>query len=288
MSTPTSLNMSTPTSLKLWPPLYIDPRVRRRYIWIYVLQIWLSVLPAAWMVFWYFSSYIQKYILYPFSLTYLPWTFQNLVDPVGKVSPHVFMICSPLYLVFVYILTVVWTAFLTRGLLMVLNRIHLPRQGVFFRSLTDKDYVFWNLRNLARLFLFWLLWSVPFPLLRPTFGYKFFGIPIGKNSIFTHSWVTAEFIRIGSNVQIGQAAAIYSYQIQDDKILVAEVVIEDNVIIGPQVVLFPGTVVHQNVVIDGGAFADPFFVFEANGVYHGAPVKLIRINPPSDKTLEEE
>ena len=84
---------------------------------------------------------------------------------------------------------------------------------------------------------------------------------------------------IGKNVVVGQAAGIYSFQFQDDKLLVAKVNIGDNVMIGPQTVIFPGVSIPDGVTIDDGGFVHPFTQLEANGAYHGAPVRLIRKDP---------
>jgi UDP-3-O-[3-hydroxymyristoyl] glucosamine N-acyltransferase len=80
-------------------------------------------------------------------------------------------------------------------------------------------------------------------------------------------------VSIGNHVVIGQASAIYSYQIEDDKVLVASVSIEDEVILGPQVVVFPGTIIKQGATLDGGTFNHPFSEYQADTIYHGAPAK---------------
>lgn len=61
--------------------------------------------------------------------------------------------------------------------------------------------------------------------------------------------------------------------IQGDKILVAKTIIEDNVQIGPQVILLPGTHVKERTIIDGGSFSHPFTIMEENSVYSGCPTE---------------
>ncbi|MCF2140811.1 MAG: hypothetical protein K9W44_12215 [Candidatus Lokiarchaeota archaeon] len=265
--------MSSPTSTKLTPPIYVDPRIRRRFIWLYLIQIWISLIPAAFLLFW---------ILYPWFIQILPsilnfpeisWTLPNLLKKWWQYPTWVAVIFLPILLGLVYVITVIWSACVTKILHILLNKLHPPKEGVFYRHPKDKDYLFWNLRNLTRIFLFWLNYSSPFIFFKKKFTFSFFGVRIGKNSEINHTWISPEFIEIGNNVIIGQSAAIYSYLIQGDKILVAKTIIEDNVQIGPQVILLPGTHVKERTIIDGGSFSHPFTIMEENSVYSGCPTE---------------
>ncbi|MHA1720305.1 MAG: acyltransferase [Promethearchaeota archaeon] len=272
--------MSSPTSVKLAPPAYVDPRVRRKHIIEYIIQIWLSCLPAAFLLYWFFYAELESFL--PFSsheTLGASFSFRGMISNWGWDIPGlIFSILIPFILIAIYIITVVWAALITKFYIFILNLNHKPIEGVFYRSLDDKDYVYWNRRNLSRIFLHWLLFSVPFTFLKKTFAYRIFGIKIGKHTDMNHCWVSPEFMEIGDNVKIGQAAGIYSFQFEGDKLLVAKVIIKDDVLIGPQAVIFPGTKVNDGVTIDGGCFADPFTEYESNGVYHGTPAKLIRYN----------
>ena len=269
--------MSSPTSIKLAPPTYVDPRVRRRNLFQYIIQIWISLIPGAFLIYWFYYDYISDFS--PFLGPEMQSSFKQLIELVWIMPTAVLFILTPLIFILIYIITVIWSALITKISLFGLRLLRKPVQGVFYRTLEDKDYVYWNKRNLARIFLFWLLHSVPFTFLKITFSYRFLDVPVGKNSTLNHCWVSPEFVKIGRNVSLGQSAAIYSFQFQGDKLLVAEVNLKDNVIIGPQTILFPGTIANKDVVVDGGSFAHPFTEFEESGVYHGSPVELIRKNP---------
>jgi len=54
-------------------------------------------------------------------------------------------------------------------------------------------------------------------------------------------------VTIGNNVKLGPGTSVYSFLIEDDKFLVAEVIIKDNVYTGPHCVFQPGTIVHENI-----------------------------------------
>ena len=275
--------MSSPTSIKLAPPAYTDPRIRRKYIISYIIQIWLSCLPAAFLLYWFYYAELEEFIPFSSHATLgASFSFRGMISNWGWEMPGLFFsILIPFILIAIYIITVIWTAIITKIHIGLLNLRHKPIEGVFYRSEKDKDYVYWNRRNLSRIFLNWLLFSVPFTFLKKAFAYRFFGVPIGKNTDMNHCWVSPEFIEIGDNVKIGQAAGVYSFQFEGDKLLVAKVVIKDDVLIGPQVVVYPGTIVNEGVTLDGGCFSDPFTEYEAYGVYHGTPAKLISINKPS-------
>lgn len=268
--------MSSPTSIKLTPPNYIDPKVRRPFMWMYLLQIWISILPIGLLVYWVFYPWFSS--LLPWTLPEMPNALPNLIQQVWIYPKWVAVISIPLLLGGIYFLAVFWASCIVKLSLALLNRLHPPKEGVFFRSKDDKDYVFWNLRNLSRTYLFWLLYSSPFVLLKKFFTFTFFGIQIGKKSIIAQSWISPEFVSIGDNVIIGQSAAIFSYQIQGDKLLVATVQIGHNVRIGPQVIILPGTVIGNNAIVDGGAFTHPFSVLDENATYHGIPAKKISMD----------
>ncbi len=255
--------MSTPVSTKLAPSMIIDPKIRRRYYHIYLIQIWLSLLPAAFMAYWFYYPGEESFLL--------PSLWPN-------VALWFYFITAPFYATLIYIVTVVWSALITKLRLYLLDLRCEPREGVFRRDKSDRNYLYWNKRNMTRLFLFWLLHSTPFTFMKDYFSYKFFGVPVGKDAVLNHAWLSPEFIEIGDDVKIGQGACVYSYMFEQDKLLVAKVTIEDDVLIGPQCVLFPGTVVREGSTIDGGSFTHPFTELESHAVYHGTPVKKVLVD----------
>ena len=266
--------MSSPTSVKLAPPLYVDPRVRRRSFFGYLIQIWISLIPGSYLLYWFFYDYILEFS--HFSTGEMHFSFKNWIEQYWLMPSYVLFLIIPIIILFIYIITVIWTALITKMILIWLKILRRPKEGVFYRSLKDKDYVYWNKRNFAKMFLFWLLHSIPLPFLKKFFTFNFLDVRIGKNSVVNDCWISSEFVKIGKNVTLGQSVCIYSFQFQGDKLLVAKVDISDEVFIGPQVVIFPGTKIQKGVEIDGGSFSHPFTEYEENGVYHGTPVKLIR------------
>jgi len=282
--------MSSPTSVKLAPPTYTDPRIRRKYIIPYIIQIWLSCLPAAFLLYWFYYAELEEFIPFSSQATLgASFSFREMLLSWGwDMSGLFFSILIPFVLIAIYIITVIWTAIITKIYIGLLNLRHKPIEGVFYRSAKDKDYVYWNRRNLSRIFLNWLLFSIPFTFLKKTFAYRFFGVPIGKDTDMNHCWVSPEFMEIGENVKIGQAAGVYSFQFEGDKLLVAKVIVKNDVLIGPQAVVYPGTIINEGVTLDGGCFSDPFTEYEAYGVYHGTPAKLISSKKPNDSNTNHK
>ena len=67
--------------------------------------------------------------------------------------------------------------------LTILKLLHEPKEGIFKRDVKDKDYLYWNLRNLVKKWTLFITASNPFPWFRNRFILRFFGVKIGKNSV---------------------------------------------------------------------------------------------------------
>jgi acetyltransferase-like isoleucine patch superfamily enzyme len=244
----------------------VDPKVRRAYIGGYVIQIWLSLLPGAFLLYFYLAFPPAPMGL----LSFLPLPL------------WLYFLLMPGWLLFTYYVTVLWAAVITRIWIGFLNIKCPPKEGVFERSLEDKDYVFWNRRNLARIFLIWLLYTPPFPWLRVFLTFNFLGTHVGKNCVVYDCWIATEFLTIGNNVKVGQGAGVYSYQFEKNKLIVARVILEDNVIVGPRSVIYPGVLVKANTTISTCSTVLPFSELEANSIYFGVPVEKIRSKKDTD------
>jgi acetyltransferase-like isoleucine patch superfamily enzyme len=258
--------MSAPGSIKLAPTAPVDPRVRRQYTVGYVIQMWISLIPMAFLFYFLFSFPPNKCGL-------IIWLPMPMI---------VYLMLMPGCFLLIYYVTVVWTAIITKIWIGILNLRCPPKEGVFTRSLEDKDYVYWNRRNLARGFLLWLLYTPPFPWFRTFFTFRFFGVKIGKNAVVHDCWMSWEFVEIGNNVKIGQGSGVYSYVFEANKLVVAKVRIEDDVIVGPRTVVFPGTVIHKNTTVSCQSTVLAFSELDENSIYFGVPVEKIRQKSPDE------
>lgn len=88
-------------------------------------------------------------------------------------------------------------------------------------------------------------------------------------------------VRIGDYVAIGPGTKIFAYsnhyqfgkKVTDEKITI-DVVINNNVFVGSNCVILPGTIIPDNVVIAAGSIVKG--ELEENSIYAGTPCKKIR------------
>ncbi len=118
--------MFQPASLKGDSPTPIDERVRNKYVIIYLIIIILSFIPCSIFEFAYISYlWIEGFFLLFFLL--LPFNF----------------------LIFIYLLQLSAILFSSLFLIMI-KLIYPPKEGTFSRDIKDKNYLFWNLRNISK------------------------------------------------------------------------------------------------------------------------------------------
>ncbi len=243
--------MFQPASLKGPPSITpIDERFRKKYLIIYVIIIILSFIPVSlfeyfyYITFWKIEFYWLFFLLLPLNLILL-----------------------------IYILQ--WSAiFFSLLFLTVIKLLHGPKEGVFKRDVHDKDYFFWNLRNIIKKWPLYITASNPFPWLKNRFTLRFFGTRIGSHCLCNNSWISSELVSIGKNVIIGMGSTILNFGIEQDKFILKKIVVEDDVIIGAKCVLLPGTIIRKGVKLSVLSFTNYNQVLEKNSIYIGQPAKL--------------
>jgi len=239
-----------PASLKGESPVPIDERIRNKYLILYILIIILSFIPSSLFEYW--------YVTYFWSETFI-WLF--------------FLILPLNVLVVIYLIQ--FSAVLGSVLILkVVNLIHAPKEGVFKRSLEDRDYIFWNIRNIIKKWPLYLMASNPFPWFKNRFTLRFFGVKIGKKTICDNSWISSEFVSIGKNVIIGMNSSVLSFGIEQDNFILKKVKVESDVLIGAKCVLLPGTLIKRNAKLSAHSYTNHNAVLEENSIYMGHPAKL--------------
>jgi acetyltransferase-like isoleucine patch superfamily enzyme len=161
--------------------------------------------------------------------------------------------------------------------LKVINLIHAPKEGIFKRSLEDRDYLFWNIRNIIKKWPLYVMASNPFPWFKNRFTLRFFGVKIGRRTICDNSWISSEFVSIGKNVIIGMNSSVLSFGIEQDNFILKKVSVENNVVIGAKCVLLPGTLMKQNASLSAHSYTNHNAILEENSIYKGHPAKLKNI-----------
>ena len=245
--------MFQPASLKGDSPTPIDERLRNKYLILYIVIIILSFVPCSLFEYWYFKNlwrsdyYWLFFLLLPFNILILIYLLQF--------SSIIFSLLF----------------------LSIVKLLHKPKEGIFKRDISDKEYLYWNLRNLIKKWPLFILASNPFPWFKNRFVLRFFGVKIGKKSICDNCWISSEFVSIGKNVIIGMNSTILSFGIEQDSFFIKKIVIDDNVLIGAKCVLLPGTIMKNGAKLSAHSYTNVGDILEENSVYMGHPAKLKKL-----------
>ncbi len=242
--------MFQPASLKGDSPTPIDERLRNKYLILYFIMIILSFIPCV-LFEWFYAMMLWRDGLFLLFIFVFPINVLVLL--------HLLQISA--ILISVLVLTII-------------KLIYSPKEGIFLRDIKDKNYFYWNLRNIVKKWPLFITASNPFPWLKNRFTLRFFGVKIGKNGIHDNSWISSEFVSIGKNVIIGMNSNILSFGIEQDKFILKKIIIEDDVLIGAKCVLLPGTHIKSNAKLSAHSYTKFNQVLKENSIYIGHPAKL--------------
>ena len=249
--------MSVPSAMRVGP-FTATVLVKKKYILFYLFLIWVSVLSIT-LEFWVFWQEIFSWnLLFPWNITH-------------------FYIFFPLVAIFMYITIVFVSLFFAKVLLIFVNKLHKPREGVFKRDLSDKDYCYWSIRNTIKRWPIWLSHRFPFPFL-DNICFKLFGVKTKFSNSLFEGWVDTEFIEFGDNVVIGQGSIIQSSTIIGNLLLIKKTIIEENVRIGSHAIVMPGVHIGKNCVLAASSVAVVGQELENEFIYVGIPAKKFKKN----------
>lgn len=242
--------MFQPASLKGISPVPIDEKIRRKFLPFYFIIIIFSIIPTVFFEFYYFE---------------FMWNTEQI---------FFFFLLLPFNLfIAVYILQIS-ALFISKLVLVFCNLIHRPKEGVFERNIEDKDYFYWNIRNMIKKWALYVTASNPFPWLKNRFTLRVFGVKIGKNCICDNAWISSEFVKIGNNVLIGMGSTIISFGMAQDKFFLKRITIEDKVGIGAKCVILPGAHLKKNAKVSAHSYVDFEQTLLENCTYNGHPAEL--------------
>ncbi|MFO8018913.1 MAG: DapH/DapD/GlmU-related protein [Promethearchaeia archaeon] len=242
--------MFQPASLKGDSPTPIDEKIRKKYLFIYFIIILMSLIPSVLFEYYYFILLWKPDLRIYFFL----------LSPLNIISVIYILQCSALII--------------SKIALTLCNLLHYPKEGVFERNIKDKDYLFWNIRNIIKKWPLYISATNPFPWLKNRFTLRFFGVKIGKNCICDNAWISSEFIEVGNNVIIGMGSTILSFGMDHNKFFLRKITIEDNVTIGAKCVILPGAHLQENVKVSAHSYVNFEQNLRENGIYKGHPVEL--------------
>ena len=249
--------MSKPSSLKVGP-FTSNVMLRKRYVIPYFLIIWMSI----------FIVQIEI------------WLYWNLFFYGFQ-----FLLFLPLLFISLYLSIITVSLIETKIFLIILNSLHKPREGVFLRDISDKDYRYWSLRNVIKKWPIWVSHKFPFPFM-DNICFKMFGVKTKfRNSLF-EGWVDCEFIEFGKDVVVGQGSIIQSSTIIGDNLIIKKTIINDNVKIGAHSVVTPGTIMGRNTILAANSSTTIGQKLDENWIYLGIPAKKFKENRYYEDDLE--
>ncbi|MGV9171380.1 MAG: DapH/DapD/GlmU-related protein [Promethearchaeia archaeon] len=252
--------MSVPSSLKVGPHTS-NVLVKKRYLLFYIFLIWVGVftIQFEFWIFWQF--YIQN-----------PIYAYYFVPIVG---------------IIMYFSLILVSLIAAKILLLIVNFIHKPREGVFLRDVSDKDYRYWCIRNIIKKWPIWLSHKFPFPFM-DNLCFKLFGVKTKFSNSLFEGWVDCEFIEFGDNVVVGQASLVQSSIIMGNLFIIKETVIEDNVQIGAHTVVMPGTYIGENSILAANSLTTVGQELEEDWIYLGVPAKQYKKNKFFEDGLKQK
>ncbi|MFX1407076.1 MAG: hypothetical protein ACFFBW_08985 [Promethearchaeota archaeon] len=166
---------------------------------------------------------------------------------------------------------------LSKLLLILVNLIHKPKEGVFLAQIGDTDFEFWCLRTELKKIVLWLMRNCPIPWV-DVLAFRWFGISIDFSSYLYDAWCDAEFVDFGRRVVIGQGATIMSSMVIGKYLIIKRVFFDDYVLVGGHTTIAPGTIVGKDTVI--AAISTTLYnqYLEPGFIYIGIPVIKIKPN----------
>ncbi len=255
--------MSVPNTMRVGPftPTVL---VKKRYLIFYIFLIWISIIPIL-LEFWVYWRFLWSYTRPVHFYTFLP------------------------LLAFLMYVTLVFSGiFFAKILLVIVNAIRKPREGVFLRIPEDKDYRYWSLRNTIKRWPIWLAHRFPFPGILDNICFKMFGVKTRISNSLFEGWVDTEFIEFGKDVVVGQGAIVQSAVIIGNLLIIRKTVIEDEVRIGSHAIVMPGTHIGCQSILAANSVTTVGQVLERGFIYVGIPAKKFKRNYFFEDGLEDK
>ncbi len=183
----------------------------------------------------------------------------------------------PVHIMAIYALAIFGCIFSTKLMLILINLIHKPKEGIFLIQKGNRDYEFWCLRVELKKIVLWLINNSPLPWI-DALAFRWFGVKIDFSSHLQDAWCDVEFIKFGRKVMVGQGAVVLSSMIIGKYLIIKQVILEDYTVIGGQATIAPGTIIERDTVI--GALSTTTYrqFLENSWIYFGVPAIKLKQN----------
>ncbi|MBY9002846.1 MAG: hypothetical protein KGD73_02635 [Candidatus Lokiarchaeota archaeon] len=238
-------------------------RINIKFLIVYIPILWLGGLIIS--IFWY-------------EYTKGVWDFSNQANLINSIinniSTILFLPIAIFIMIYLFILGVL---FFSKLLLIFINMIHLPKEGIFLAEVGNVDYDFWMFRTELKKIALWLLRNGPVPW-ADVIALKWFGVNMDSSSHLYDAWCDVDFVSIGRKVLIGQGATIMSSMVIGKYLIIKRVVFDDYVMVGGHTTIAPGTIMGHDSVI--GAISSTTYnrVLDSNYIYFGIPAIPLKEN----------
>ncbi|MEJ2250358.1 MAG: hypothetical protein P8Y97_11990 [Candidatus Lokiarchaeota archaeon] len=234
-------------------------RVNVKFLIVYIPIIW-------------FSGILVGIYLYSFTIFRTPadWIY--------------FFLLFPAHIMAMFIIFILGCMIFSKLILILINLIHRPKEGIFKAELGDPDFEFWCLRIEIKKLVIWLMNNSPIPWL-DVLAYRWFGINIDFSSHLQDAWCDIEFVEFGRRVMIGQGAVVMSSMVVGKYLIIKKVSFGDYSLIGGQSTVAPGTIVGRDTVL--GACLNSAFnqICEPGWVYAGIPARKLKRNEFAEERI---
>ena len=238
-------------------------RINIKFLMVYIPILWLAGLIIS--IFWY-------------EYTKGVWDFSNqtsLINSIfNNISTIIFLPIAIFIMIYLFILGVL---FFSKLLLIFINMIHLPKEGIFLAEVGNPDYDFWMFRTELKKIALWLLRNSPIPW-ADVVALKWFGVNMDSSSHLYDAWCDVDFVSIGRKVLIGQGSTIMSSMVIGKYLIIKRVIFDDYVMVGGHTTIAPGTIMGHDSVI--GAISSTTYnrILDPNYIYFGIPAIPLKEN----------
>jgi carbonic anhydrase/acetyltransferase-like protein (isoleucine patch superfamily) len=227
-----------------------------RYLWLYIPIIWFSG-----------TLTLIQFIAFWRDFSWIPILFYLLLPVVMLADTFIFIFSS---------------LFFTKLILILVNLIHKPKEGIFSIKKGDRDYQFWCIRRTLKKFVIWFMRNCPIPYI-DIIGFSWFGVKMNFSNSILDAWVDLEFIETGKRCFIGQGSAVLSSMIVGQYLIIKKVILEDQAIVGGQAVVAPGTIVRKDTLVGAMSMTTLNQDLKDRWVYMGIPARKLKPNKYAEK-----
>ena len=224
---------------------------KKELFWLYPILIWLAFFP---------TSLIFISLFNFFSI----W-----IDPI------IIIIFLPISLVVYYGIFILFLLLFAKLILILLNLINKPKEGIFQRNFQDKNYRFFIIRKCLKRFVIKIYNFFPLPWAK-ILALKLLGIKIANNTGVLDSFIDSDFVEIGKNTLLGEGAIIMSSMVLGDYLFVKKVILQEGCTIGAFSVIAPGTIVEEGAILGMGSYTNLNQRLNKNCIHFGRPAKKWR------------